>query len=92
MCLVAHERTCEESQDKKNKKCNSSLRSISYQFAHNKSIVTKKKLKILLKTLDKQNSTRYNTYKNYYETNKVTTKKNKYKSVTKAGNPARENK
>ena len=37
----------------------------------------KKKIKILLKTLDKQNSTCYNTYKNYYETNKVTTKRTK---------------
>jgi len=74
--LVAHERTCEESQEKKKSKANSSHRSISYQFAYNiKCIVTKKKIKILLKTLDKQNSTCYNTYKNYYETNKVTTKR-----------------
>lgn len=35
----------------------------------------KKKIKILLETLDKQNSTCYNKYKNYYETNKVTTKR-----------------
>lgn len=34
----------------------------------------KKKIKILLKTLDKQNSTCYNTYKNSYKTNKVATK------------------
>ena len=37
----------------------------------------KKKIKILLKALDKQNSTCYNTYKNYYETNKVTKKRTK---------------
>lgn len=78
LCSVAHERTCEESQVKIKIKTNSSHRSISYQFAYNiKCIVTKKKLKILLKTLDKQNSTCYNTYKNYYETNKVTKKRTK---------------
>ena len=37
----------------------------------------KKKIKNFVKTLDKQNSTCYNTYKNYYETNKVTTKRTK---------------
>lgn len=37
----------------------------------------KKKIKILLKKLDKQNSTCYNAYKNYYETNKVTKKRTK---------------
>ena len=78
LCLVAHERTCEESQVKKKINANSSHRSISYQFAYNiKCIVTKKKIKILLKTLDNQNSTCYNTYKNYYETNKVTKKRTK---------------
>ena len=81
LCLVAHERTCEESQVTKTIKTNSSRRSISYQFAHNKSKKycnkKKKKLKILLKTLDKQNSTCYNTYKNYYVINKVTTKRTK---------------
>lgn len=43
----------------------------------------KKKIKILLKTLDKQNSTCYNTYKNYYETNKVTTKRTKIQDIKK---------
>lgn len=52
----------------------------------------KKKIKILLKILDKQNSTCYNTYKNYYETNKVTKKKNKNVRHQKAGIPAREKK
>lgn len=52
LCLVAHERTCEESQVKKKINANSSHRSISYQFAYNvKCIVTKKKIKILLKHL-----------------------------------------
>lgn len=50
LCSVAHERTCEESQEKKKSKANSSHRSISYQFAYNiKCIVTKKKIKNFVK-------------------------------------------
>lgn len=51
LCLVAHERTCEESQVKKKINTNSSHRSISYQFAYNKSTkyCNKKKIKNFVK-------------------------------------------